>query len=107
MRCPLCFSTLILAAVAITTTIGGCATALQPGADKVRIVTATQKENQCESIKVISVEQRLGPNKPGNAMSKALNEVAAVGGNGVYIVSTSTDWAEGASVTAEALKRRW
>jgi Protein of unknown function (DUF4236) len=85
----------------------GCATTVAPGAETVRVATAAQKEKLCESIKVISVEQRLGPNKPGNAMTKALNAVAAAGGNGIYIISTSTDWADGASVTAEALRCRW
>ena len=87
--------------------ISGCATSLQPGAEVVRVATAAQKEKLCESIKVISVEQRVGPNKPRNAMNKALNEVAAAGGNGIFVISTSTDWAEGASITAEALKCRW
>jgi hypothetical protein len=87
--------------------VSGCATALQPGAETVRVATAAQKERLCEAIKIISVEQRVGPNKPRNAMNKALNEVAAVGGNGIFVISTSTDWAEGASVTAEALKCRW
>jgi hypothetical protein len=85
----------------------GCATTLQAGADQVRVATAAQKEQLCQPIKIISVEQRVGPNKPGNAMSKALNAVAAAGGNGIYVISTSTDWAEGASVTAEALRCKW
>lgn len=87
--------------------LSGCATTLQPGAESVRVATAAQKEHQCEPLKVISVEQRTGPNKPGNAMNKALNAVAAAGGNGIYVISTSADWAEGASVTAEALRCRW
>jgi hypothetical protein len=87
--------------------VAGCATELVSGADKVQVVTANQKERQCESLGIISVEQKLGPNKPGNAMNKALNAVAGKGGNGIYVVSTSTDWAEGASVTAEALRCRF
>ena len=87
--------------------VAGCATSLHPGAETVRVATAAQKEKLCESIKVISVEQRVGPNKPRNAMNKALNEVAAAGGNGIFVISSSTDWAEGASVTAEALKCQW
>jgi hypothetical protein len=85
----------------------GCATTMLPGAEQVRVATASQKEQLCESIKIISVERRLGPNKPRNAMNKALNAVATAGGNGIYVVSTSTDWAEGASITAEALRCRW
>jgi hypothetical protein len=64
-----------------------CATELAPNADKVRIVTAAQKP-QCESLGVIGTEQRTGPNKPSNAMNKALNEVARRGGNGIFVVST-------------------
>ena len=36
-------------------------------------------------------------------MKPALNEAAAAGRNGFHRVSASTDWAEGASVTGEAL----
>src|SRR5258705_335428 len=42
--------------------IAGCATTLQPGADQVRVATAAQKEQLCQSIKIVSVEQRIGPN---------------------------------------------
>ncbi|MCS3467922.1 hypothetical protein M2401_001647 [Pseudomonas sp. JUb42] len=82
----------------------GCATSLDSGAEKVQIVTATQKERLCQSLGVVSTEQRIGPNKPSNAMNKAINEVARKGGNGIFIVSSNLDWAEGASVTAEALQ---
>ena len=81
----------------------GCATPLEVGADKVQVVTAGQKERLCQPLGIISAEQRVGPNKPSNAMSKAVNEVARKGGNGIFIVSSGVDWAEGASVTAEAL----
>lgn len=84
--------------------LNGCATTLAANAASVQIVTATQKEHECKSLGVVNTEQRVGPNKPGNAMNKALNEVAARGGNGIYVISNNIDWAEGASVTAEALK---
>jgi hypothetical protein len=82
----------------------GCSTSIDSGADQVQIVTASQKERLCHSLGVISTEQRLGPNKPGNAMNKAINAVARKGGNGIFVVSNNVDWAEGASVTAEALR---
>jgi hypothetical protein len=40
-------------------------------------------------------------------MNKALNEVAKKGGNGIFILSNNLDWAEGASVTAEALSCKY
>jgi len=83
--------------------VAGCAVALTEPAKEVRIVTAEQKA-ACRSLGVVSTEQRTGPNKPGNAMNKALNAAAERGGNGLYIVSSSVDWAEGASVVAEALR---
>lgn len=85
-------------------TIAGCATQLDASAEKVQVVTGAQKERLCQSLGIVSTEQRVGPNKPGNAMNKAINEVARRGGNGLYIVSNNLDWAEGASVTAEALQ---
>jgi hypothetical protein len=84
--------------------LAGCATSLESGAEKVQIVTATQKKRLCQPLGVVSTEQRIGPNKPSNAMNKAINEIARKGGNGIYIVSNNLDWAEGASVTAEALQ---
>ena len=85
--------------------LGGCATALTDAGQQVKIVTANQKE-RCETIKMVTFNQRLGPDKPGNAMKAVLNETAAAGGNGFYPVSTSMDWAEGASVVGEALRCR-
>ncbi len=84
--------------------LAGCATSLESGAEKVQVVTAGQKERLCQSLGVVSTEQRVGPNKMGNAINKAINEVAHMGGNGIFVVSSNVDWAEGASVTAEALQ---
>ncbi len=92
-----------IAALIMFTALAGCAVPLTPGAQNVRTISATQKE-RCEFLKLITFNQRLGPDKSGNAMKNALNETAAIGGNGFYIVSTSTDWAEGASVVGEAYR---
>lgn len=81
----------------------GCATQLENGADKVRLVTASQKES-CESLGIISTDQQLGLNKASNAMNKAINEVARRGGNAVFVLNTGTSGLDGAAVTAEALK---
>jgi hypothetical protein len=83
--------------------LSGCATQLEKGADKVRLVTATQKES-CESLGIISTDQQLGLNKASNAMNKAINEVARRGGNAVFVLSTGTSGLDGAAVTAEALR---
>jgi hypothetical protein len=90
---------LVLAAISLA----GCATPLTEAGHQVKIVTAAQKPG-CDTIKLITFNQRLGPDKPGNAIKSALNEAAAAGANGFYVVSTSTDWAEGASVVGEALR---
>jgi hypothetical protein len=81
----------------------GCATQLDSSAEKVRLVTATQKES-CESLGIISTDQQLGLNKASNAMNKAINEVARRGGNAVFVLSTGTSGLDGAAVTAEALR---
>jgi hypothetical protein len=81
----------------------GCATELQPGADKVHLVTA-QEKSSCQSLGIVSTEAKLGPNKAGNAVAKAQNEVAKRGGNGLYIAGSGVDWAEGASLTGEAMR---
>jgi hypothetical protein len=92
-----------LLAPLITVFLSGCATQLDTGAEKVRIVTATQKES-CESLGIVSTDQQLGLNKASNAMNKAINEVARRGGNAIFMVSTGTSGLDGASVTAEALR---
>ncbi len=92
------------ALLAIVFAVAGCATSLEPGAEKVQVVTPSQKEHVCSSLGVFTVEKRTGPNKSGSAMNLALNEVYRRGGNGIYPLSNALDWAEGASVTAEALK---
>lgn len=87
----------------ITVFLSACATQLDTGAEKVRIVTATQKES-CESLGIVSTDQQLGLNKASNAMNKAINEVARRGGDAIFMVSTGTSGLDGASVTAEALR---
>ena len=81
----------------------GCATSLELGAEKVRLITAEQRAS-CESLGLVSTDQQLGPYKASNAMNKAINEVARRGGNGIFIVSSGTSGIDGAAVTAEALR---
>jgi hypothetical protein len=81
-----------------------CATTAAPSAEWVQIVTAGQKERQCQSLGDFTINQRGGPDKAGVAVTKALREVAHRGGNGMYVISDSVDWEDGASVNAEALR---
>ena len=90
-------------AALILLTLGGCATELQPGAEKIRPVTAEQKVS-CESLGIVVADQQLGPYKTQNSTNKAINEVAKRGGNAIYIMSNSTSGIDGVSVTAEALR---
>jgi hypothetical protein len=81
----------------------GCATALEPGADRIRTVPAEQKST-CESLGLVTADQQLGPYKARNSMNQVLNEVARRGGNAVYLVSQGQSGIDGVSVTAEALR---
>ena len=92
----------IAVAVFIAAT-AGCATSLDPGAERVRLISAEQKDS-CESLGIVSTDQQLGLNKASNSMNKAVNEVARRGGNGIYIVSTGRSGIDGQAVTAEALR---
>lgn len=94
---------IIIAMLMAVVVLTGCAVPLTPEAGNIQLVTASQKEN-CSRIKLITFNQRLGPDKPGNAMKSALNDAASVDADSFYIISTSTDWAEGASVVGEALR---
>ena len=79
------------------------ATEFTPEGATVRIVTENQKENSCEAIKLISTRVGTSQDKAGSALRQALNESAAIGANGFYILSQNMDWAIGATVTGEAL----
>jgi hypothetical protein len=81
-----------------------CATTTAPSPEWVRIVTAGQKERQCKSLGAFTVSQRGGPDKSGAALTQALQEVSRRGGNGMYVVSESLDWEQGAAMNAEALQ---
>jgi hypothetical protein len=89
--------------VATVAALTACATQMTSEGSKVELLTE-QQASHCEQVKVVTVNQRLGPDKPGNAMKRALNEAAAAGANGFYVVMNSTDWAEGASVVGKAMR---
>jgi hypothetical protein len=92
--------------LAVTVLLASCATQLDPGAERVRIVSENQKAS-CESLGIVSTDQQLGLNKASNSMNKAINEVARRGGNAIFIVSTGTSGIDGAAVTAEALRCKY
>lgn len=81
----------------------GCATGLEPGAERIRMVTAEQKAS-CESLGLVTADQQLGPYKASNSMKKVLNEAARRGANAVYLVSQGQSGIDGVAVTAEALR---
>jgi len=93
----------IAASIGIALLVVGCATELQPGADKVRPVNAEQKSN-CESLGIVVADQQLGPYKTQNSTNKAINEVVRRGGNAIYIMTNAPSGIDGVSVTAEALR---
>lgn len=93
----------VLAAGAIAISMTGCATALTPAGSKITLATPSQKE-KCRSLGVVVATQKIGQDKAASAMNAALNMVAERGGDSLYVVSSSTDWADGSSVVGEALK---
>ena len=84
--------------------LSACTTQLLSGAKSVQLLAQGESRASCKSLGIIVTQAKLGPQKQLNAMNMALNEVAKRGGNRISVVSSSVDWAEGASVTAEALK---
>lgn len=94
----------VTASIVIALLVAGCATELQPGADKVRPVSAEQKTT-CESLGIVVADQQLGPYKTQNSTNKAINEVARRGGNAIYIMANAPSGIDGVSVTAEAALR--
>jgi hypothetical protein len=96
-------TTPLLVCLTISFSLLGCATALEPGAEKIRMVPGEQK-GACESLGIVTADQQLGPYKSRNSMNQVLNEVARRGGNAVYLVSQGQSGFDGVSVTAEALR---
>lgn len=84
--------------------LSGCTTLLNDSAQDVQLLAQGESRASCRPLGIIVTQAKLGPQKQLSAMNMALNEVAKRGGNRISVVSSSVDWAEGASVTAEALK---
>jgi len=81
-----------------------CASKPVPVPERVQMVSAAQKESQCKSLGTFTVSQKSGPDKPTAVLVKAMNEVTKRGGNGMYVVTSSVDWEDGAAMDAEALQ---
>jgi hypothetical protein len=93
----------VLTLTLVVGAVGGCATQLEPGAEKVRIVSESEKSS-CESLGIVSTDQQLGLNKASNSMNRAINEVARRGGNAIFLVTVGRSGIDGQAVTAEALR---
>ena len=93
----------VISILFLSNIILGCAVPLSPAAEKIELINANQKE-KCERVKLISFNQSLGPDKPGNALKGALNEAAAAGADSFFVVSSTSHAFDGASVVGEALR---
>lgn len=95
---------LLLSAIALLLLlVSACATQLTEAGSKVRLLNSANEASKCEVVKVITSADNSGNDDAGNATKKALNEAAADGANAFYIVSTSQDALNGASVVGNAL----
>jgi hypothetical protein len=76
--------------------------------ENVRLMNYQQKTTQCQKIKAITATQGAPPHVDvlAEAMSSALKQVAAVGANGIYIVSRTVEPGVSALVKVEALRCR-
>src|SRR5437868_2670007 len=75
-----------------------------PRAAVVRVVTDESSRKACQFLGMISVRKAMGLNKAGGALRKALDRVAQMGGNGLFLLNQSQTWTDGATVTGEALR---
>ncbi len=88
--------------------INGCISSLSQQGAKVRLVTANQKES-CDFINVVTSQSSWGASAGHNTqgvMNELRNQVAQLGGNALYIISSNTPglFSEQASGSGEALK---
>lgn len=92
----------------VFTAASGCATKPERP-ENVRFVDYHQKTTQCRKIKTITATQGASPHTDllAEAMSSAHKQVAAAGGNGIYIVSRTVEPGVSALVKVEALRCRW
>jgi len=60
-----------ISSIATLTVLTACATQMTSEGSKVELLTE-QQASRCEQIKVVTVNQRLGPDKPGNATVMAI-----------------------------------
>ena len=93
---------LLLCAITLSL-VTACATDLTEAGSKVRLLNSASEASKCQEVKVITTSDYSGDDEAGNATKKALNASAAAGANAFYVVSTSQDWASGASVVGNAL----
>jgi len=97
--------TLELSLAAVILAAGCMAPLTQQGA-AIRLVTAPQKDRECEYLAVVTASESMGMSTGGDAesaLNKARNKVAAAGGNAMLVVSTNTN-AYATTVVAEALR---
>ena len=93
-------------ALAASLFVSACMASLTPQGATVQPVTDAQKERACEFLTIVTASESMGSSTAGDAqsaMNKIRNAVAKAGGNGMRIISTTTNEAA-TTVTAEALK---
>jgi hypothetical protein len=86
--------------------VTACMATLTPQGSVVQPVTDAQKERACEFVTIVTASESMGSSTAKDAqsaMNKIRNAVAKAGGNGMRIISTTTDQYS-TTVTAEALK---
>jgi len=93
----------LLLCVIASMLLSACATDLTAAGSKVRLLNSAAEASKCQQVKVITTGDYNGGDEAGNATKKALNEAAAAGANAFFVVSTSQDWLNGASVVGSAL----
>jgi PBP1b-binding outer membrane lipoprotein LpoB len=86
--------------------LSACMASLTPQGAMVQPVTDAQKERACEFVTIVTASESMGSSTAADAqsaMNKIRNAVAKEGGNGMRIISTTTN-EFATTVTAEALK---
>jgi hypothetical protein len=103
-RKPSMKSIVVLTAL-LAAALAGCATKVQPAAKNVRVVSGDIVQS-CDSLGIVQADRQIGDTQDNerSVLNEVINQVAARGGNAIFVMSTGNRGIDGSTITAQALR---